>query len=237
MRHKVLAVSSVLAGFAVLVEIAIASALLGCGGGGTTSSNGPTVSTVPGEAEATEFQGTALTPISKQGNNALKGTQVIDRDTYRLVVDGLVDRPLSLSYADLQAYDQESWLMDLNCVEGWSFTAKWTGPSLNAIFEDAGVKPGAVIAIFYTADDPDSGYTSLDLQYLRDNGILLGLKLNDVTLPSDRGFPFQVVAKAKYGYKWAKWVTRIELSANAGFRGYWESKGYNNDASDNGPAF
>ena len=64
-----------------------------------------------------------------------------------------------------------------------------------------------------------------------------GLKLNDVTLPAERGFPFQVVAKDKYGYKWAKWVTRIELSADAGFRGYWEDKGYNNDAADDGPKF
>ena len=115
-----------------------------------------------------------FTPISEQGNNALLGTQVIDKDAYRLTVDGLVDRPLSLTYADLQAYEQTSWLMDLNCVEGWSFTAKWTGPSLSAIFDTAGVKPEAVIAIFYTADNPGSGYTSLDLPYIRDNGILLG---------------------------------------------------------------
>jgi DMSO/TMAO reductase YedYZ molybdopterin-dependent catalytic subunit len=232
MRAKALYLSSV---FAALVTVVMASALLGCGGGGPTASSA-TTATLFRPGEATEFQGTPLTPLSKQGNNALEGTQVIDKDTYRLVVDGLVDRPRSLAYADLQAYEQESWLMDLNCVEGWSFTAKWTGPSLSAILADAQVKPEAVIAIFYTADDPTSGYTSLDLQYVRDNGVLLGLKINDVTLPSERGFPFQVVAKDKYGYKWAKWVTRIELSANADFRGYWESRGYNNNGEATGPA-
>lgn len=194
-----------------------------------------TYTTVPGEVEATEFQGVKLTAIKDQLNNALKGTQVINKDTYKLTVDGLVDHPLSLSYADLQAYPQISQLMDLNCVEGWNFTAKWTGPALSAIFKDAGVKPDAVIAIFYTADDP-KGYTSLDLKYLNDNNIILGMKLNDITLPPDRGFPFQVVANGKFGYKWAKWVTRIELSSNTNFRGYWESNGYNNDASINGPA-
>ena len=191
--------------------------------------------TVPGEVEATEFQGVKLTAIKNQLNNALKGTQVINKDTYKLTVDGLVDHPLSLSYADLQAYPQISQLMDLNCVEGWNFTAKWTGPALSAIFKDAGVKPDAIIAIFYTADDP-KGYTSLDLKYLNDNNIILGMKLNDITLPPDRGFPFQVVANGKFGYKWAKWVTRIELSSNTNFRGYWESNGYNNDASINGPS-
>ena len=167
-----------------------------------------TYTTVPGEVEATEFQGVKLTAIKDQLNNALKGTQVINKDTYKLTVDGLVDHPLSLSYADLQAYPQISQLMDLNCVEGWNFTAKWTGPALSAIFKDAGVKPDAVIAIFYTADDP-KGYTSLDLKYLNDNNIILGMKLNDITLPPARGFPFQEVANGKFGYKWAKWVTLI----------------------------
>jgi DMSO/TMAO reductase YedYZ molybdopterin-dependent catalytic subunit len=196
----------------------------------------PTFTLPPGEVEATEFQGVKLTPIERQGNNALKGTQIIDKDTYRLTIDGQVEKPLTLTYADLQAYTQESWLMDLDCVEGWNFTAKWTGPLLNAIFSEAQVKPEAVIAIFYTGDVAQ-GYTSLDLNYIRDNNIILALKLNDITLPADRGFPFQVVAKSKYGYKWAKWVTRIELSSNTDFRGYWETAGYNNSADVGGPAF
>jgi DMSO/TMAO reductase YedYZ molybdopterin-dependent catalytic subunit len=189
-----------------------------------------------GEVEATEFMGKKLTPISKQLNNALAGAQVIDRATYKLVVDGLVDRPLSLSYDDLLAYPQVSKLMDLDCVEGWDFTAKWTGPALDSIFNDAGVKPGAKIVIFHTADVPE-GYSSLDLSYIHDNNIIIALKLNDITLPPERGFPFQVVAESKFGYKWAKWVIRIEISDNTNFRGYWESRGYNNNADIKGPAF
>ncbi len=188
------------------------------------------------EVEATEFQGVKLTPISQQGNNALAGTQNIDRGTYRLTVDGLVENPLILSYEQLLAYPQESWLMPLNCVEGWNFTAKWTGPQINSILNDAKVKPEAKIIIFHTTDVPE-GYTSLDLNYIHDNNILLALKINDITLQPERGFPFQVVAKSKFGYKWAKWVTRMELSSDIDFRGYWESAGYNNNADENGPAF
>ena len=190
----------------------------------------------PGETEATEYLGVKLTAISKQGNNALKGTQHIDKDTYRLTVDGLVDNPLSLTYADLLSFPMESRLDKLNCVEGWSFTAKWTGPTLASIFERARLQPDVKIVIFYTADD-SSGYTSLDLPYILDNKIIIAMKLNDITLPDDRGFPFQVVAEGKFGYKWAKWVTRIELSSDTSFRGYWESRGYNNNADVNGPAF
>jgi DMSO/TMAO reductase YedYZ molybdopterin-dependent catalytic subunit len=192
--------------------------------------------TSPAEVEATEFMGHKLTPISQQNNNALSGTQYIDRATYRLTVDGLVSHPLSLSYDDLQAYPQVSQLMGLDCVEGWSFTAKWTGPALSDILNDAGVKPEAQIVIFYTADVPQ-GYSSLDLSYIYENNIIIALKDNDITLTPDRGFPFQVVAMSKFGYKWAKWVTRIELSSDTSFRGYWESFGYNNNADVNGPAF
>jgi DMSO/TMAO reductase YedYZ molybdopterin-dependent catalytic subunit len=182
-----------------------------------------------GETEATEYLGVKLTPISQQGNNAIKGTQHIDKDTYRLAVDGLVDNPLNLTYADLLSFPMESRLATLHCVEGWSFIAKWTGPTLASIFEAAKVQPSATTVIFYTADD-SVGYTSLDLLYILDKDIMIALKLNDVTLPPDRGFPFQVVAEGKYGYKWAKWVTRIELSDNENFRGYWESRGYSNNA-------
>ncbi len=218
--------------FIILSILIVTLILAGCRTQAPTSNPNAT-----GEVEATEFQGKKLTPIKDQNNNALKGTQYIDKATYKLTVDGLVDHPLSLSYADLQAYPQISKLMDLDCVEGWNFTAKWTGPALNAIFTDSKVKPEAKIAIFYSTDDPSGGFTSLDLSYITEKNIIMALKLNDITLPADRGFPFQVVAESKYGYKWAKWITRIELSSNTNFRGYWEGYGYNNNADVNGPAY
>jgi DMSO/TMAO reductase YedYZ molybdopterin-dependent catalytic subunit len=205
-----------------------------------TSAPTPTSATVTnppsGEVEAVEFMGKELTPLIQQRNNALAGYQHIDKATYKLAVDGLVDNPLSLTYADLLAYPQISKLMDLDCVEGWNFRAKWTGPELNSIFNDAKVRPEAKIAIFHTVDVP-AGYSSLDLSYIQDNNIVIALKDNDITLPDNRGFPFQVVAESKFGYKWAKWVTRIELSSDINFRGYWESYGYSNNAAITGPAF
>lgn len=213
-----------------VVLAAPALALVACG---TNNYGGPSL---PGETEATAFEGTELTPIGKQRGNALAGTQQIDRDTYRLSVDGLVDNPLSLSYTDLQNLDQGELLLPMNCVEGWSYTAKWTGPSLAALLAQAGVRPEAAVVIFHTAD-VEGGYTSLDLNFLVDNDIMLAMKLNDVTLPAHKGFPIQLVATAKFGYKWAKWITGIEVSDDTDFRGYWEARGYNNVADDTGPAF
>jgi len=57
--------------------------------------------------------------------------------------------------------------------------------------------------------------------------------MNGVTLPPERGFPFQLVAEDRWGYKWAKWIETIELSDNPNYRGYWEQRGYSITADIN----
>ena len=187
--------------------------------------------TYDNETENLSYEGKSLTPIAQQRNNAIKGTQYIDRESYRLQVNGLVEKPLNLTYEEITTMPQVSKVVELNCVEGWSFTAKWTGVRIADLFEEAGAMENATTAIFYCAD----GYsTSLDRDYLLENDIILAYRLNDVTLPPDRGFPLQLVAEDKYGYKWAKWIIRIELS-DSPYRGYWEKRGYNNTADVGGP--
>ncbi|MGB9938670.1 molybdopterin-dependent oxidoreductase [Methanosarcina sp.] len=187
--------------------------------------------TYDNETENLSYEGESLTPIAQQRNNAIRGTQYIDRESYRLQVDGLVENPLNLNYEEITGLPQTSKVVDLNCVEGWSFTAKWTGVRIEDLFEKAGAMENATTVIFYSAD----GYsTSLDKDYLLENDIILAYRLNDVTLPPDRGFPLQLVAENKYGYKWAKWIVRIELS-DSPYRGYWEERGYNNTADVGGP--
>lgn len=183
--------------------------------------------------ETLEYNGIKLTPIREQGNNAIKGTQFIDKDAYRLKIDGMVDRRVNLTYDQITSYPPVSKVLALNCVEGWSFTAKWTGVPLKTLLNITGIKENATSVIFYSTD----GYsTSHDLDYLIDNNIILAYKLNDITLPPDRGFPFQLVAENKYGYKWAKWINHIEL-VNTSYEGYWESRGYNNKGDFGGPPF
>ena len=185
------------------------------------------------ETEIREYQNITLTPIFRQGNNAIKGTQHIDVNSYQLQVDGLVDRQGFFTYNQLIAYPPTSKVVSLNCVEGWSFTAKWTGVPFETLLNVTGIKDNATEVIFYSSD----GYsTSHKLAYLLDNNIILAYKLNDVTLPDERGFPLQLVAEDKFGYKWAKWIIRIEL-IDEPYEGYWESRGYSNNAVVGGPAF
>jgi DMSO/TMAO reductase YedYZ molybdopterin-dependent catalytic subunit len=106
-------------------------------------------------------------------------------------------------------------------------TILWEGVLVQDLLDDAGILPTATVVIFYAHD----GYTtSLPLDYILSNNILLAYKMNGIILPPERGFPFQLVAESKLGYKWIKWVTAIELSDNAAYLGYWESRGFSNEA-------
>lgn len=185
------------------------------------------VSHVLSAVEAKAFLGINLTPMSEQGNNAINGTQYINRTTYRLRVTGLVENDLNLSYDDLldmQAYSEVAYLP---CVEGWGFNAQWTGFRVIDLLNLAKLKPDATYVVFYSSD----GYsTGLPLSYIRNQRVLMAYGINNVTLPASRGFPFQLVAVNKYGYKWAKWITSIVV-VNRTLAGYWESRGYSNSAN------
>lgn len=159
--------------------------------------------------------------------NSILGPQHIDIETYTLTVDGLVDRPMEYTYDQVLDHTPDTRIIALHCVEGWSVNIQWEGIRLADLFEEAGVQDGANTVIFHAYD----GYTtSLPLPYILDNDIMIAYKMNSAVLRDDRGFPFQVVAEGKLGYKWAKWVTRIELSDDEDYEGYWETWGYSNEA-------
>ena len=221
--------AALLAAVALVVGLLMLSGLAPSQTPATSSANGtqePTSSNLS-EVEAVEYQGTKLLPLNSQGNNAITGTQRIDKETFRLEVTGLTECELNLSYNQILQLPAYSELVYMPCVEGWGFYARWTGFRVTDLLNLTGLEPGASYVLFTSAD----GYsTSLPLEYLRENNILLAYGINNVTLPQDRGFPLQLVAKDKYGYKWAKWITRIEVMNND-TKGYWEARGYSNSAN------
>jgi DMSO/TMAO reductase YedYZ molybdopterin-dependent catalytic subunit len=185
------------------------------------------------EIEFHEYKGFNLTPLDEQKNNGISGTQYINRTTYRLKVTGLVNHELEMSYNELLELPFYSKLAYMPCVEGWGFTAKWTGFRLTDLFNLSDPKQEAKYVSFNSID----GYsTSLPLDYIKEKRIIAACGINDLTLPPDRGFPFQIVAEGKYGYKWAKWITSIEL-VEKDVPGYWESRGYGNLANVGDPPF
>ena len=202
----------------------------------TPSSSSPTPTptltptpTVLAPQEIREYQGEDLSAIADFRENSIAGPQYIDEDTYRLTVTGLVNETKEYTYDEVvNGFQNYQKVVTLYCVEGWSVKILWEGFLIKDLLNEAGIKPEAVVVIFHAYD----GYTTaLPLSYILDNDILIAYKMNNITLPPERGFPFELVAQSKYGYKWIKWITQIELSDNADYLGYWESRGWPNDAN------
>ncbi|MGB8657769.1 MAG: molybdopterin-dependent oxidoreductase [Candidatus Zixiibacteriota bacterium] len=179
-----------------------------------------------GLKELREYQGQELSSSSDFSENSIKGPQRIDQGSYRLRITGLVTAPKTYSYDEVIRHSNYQKIVPLDCVEGWSVNILWEGVLVKDLINQAGVDPRAKIVIFHSYD----GYsTSFPLNYIMDRNIIMAYKMNGLPLPPERGFPFELVAEGKWGYKWAKWITEIELSDNEAYRGYWESRGYSND--------
>ena len=183
-------------------------------------------------AEVLEYHGEKLTSAAATPLVSIKGTQRVNISSYRLAISGLVNAPQSLTYDQVLALPEYQKVVTLHCVEGWNATILWGGVRLKDLLAPAGVRPEAKTVIFHAVD----GYTSsLPLDYVISRDILLADKMNGVTLMPEHGFPFQVVAEDKWGYKWVKWVDGLELSADENYQGTWEKQGYSRNGDVNGP--
>ena len=180
-----------------------------------------------GSVEINNYRGKRLDAVKSEPENSIKGPQHVDVASYRLAVTGLVKTPLSLKYSDVTTMPAFQKVTALNCVEGWSVTYLWQGVKIKDLLERAGYDRHANLVIFHCYD----GYsTSLPLDFIVNRNILLAYRMNGVVMPPESGFPFQVVAENQTDYKWATWVTGIEVSNDTNFRGYWEQRGYENTA-------
>ncbi len=185
--------------------------------------------------EIREYQGTDLSSITDFRENSIKGPQFIDIDNYVLKVTGLVGTPKEYTYDSvINNYQSHQKVVTLHCVEGWSVTILWEGMLVEDLIQEAGALPGANTVIFHAYD----GYTTaLPLDYIVSQNIIMAYQMNGVILPPERGAPFQLVAESKWGYKWIKWITEIELSDDIDYKGFWEIRGYSNSADQDQPFF
>lgn len=137
------------------------------------------------------------------------GTPVeIDVEGYRLVIDGLVERPLSLEYDALRSLPQVSEVVLLVCPGFFADNARWTGTPLAPLLKEAGLRPEAQKVKFYGAD----GYSSvLTLEEALAEGTFLAYEVNGQTLPREHGYPLRLVVRYQYGNRWVKWLVRIEV--------------------------
>ena len=185
--------------------------------------------------EVRSYNGKDLSSVNDFRENSISGPQHINITDYHLTITGLTNRTVIYTYDEvLGKYPHYSKVVTLHCVEGWDATILWEGVLVRDLIADAEPDPRANTVIFTAYD----GYTtSFPLAYFTDHDILMAYRMNNVTMPAERGYPFALVAEDKWGYKWIKWIVKIELSDDPSYQGYWEQRGYSNTGDLNSSYF
>jgi len=156
--------------------------------------------------------------------NSFESTPIIDLEKYRLIIDGEVNHPLSLSMADIQALPLTSMIIRHVCVEGWAAIVQWGGIRLRELIALSQPKSQVKYAYFKSAD---GYYESWDIASALHPQTLLAYQKNGAPLPVENGAPLRLASPIKLGYKQSKWVTQVTLTSKLSTaKGYWEDLGY-----------
>jgi DMSO/TMAO reductase YedYZ molybdopterin-dependent catalytic subunit len=149
------------------------------------------------------------------------------RDSYHLHVEGLVDQPLRLSYAELRAMPSTTLHRDFQCVTGWRVPdVEWGGVKLRDVLDRAGVQSPAKALRFVSFDGSYS--ESLTLDQARRDDVLVAYELEGKQLAREHGGPVRLYVAPMYGYKSCKWLDTIRVVDHVE-PGYWEQRGYDVD--------
>ena len=151
-----------------------------------------------------------------------------DEATWRLQIDGLVERPQSIDYRQLLALPAAEQVSTFHCVTGWTVSnVHWRGVRFADLLAPAQPKPAASVLTFTSAEQPYVDTLTLDQAHLPD--VMLAYEMDGKPLLREHGAPVRVVIPDMYGYKGVKWVERVTVGV-AAKPGYWEQRGYDTDA-------
>ena len=149
-------------------------------------------------------------------------------ETWRLRIDGLVERPQTLTYAQLLALPRARQTSDFVCVTGWSVDdVRWAGVRFDDLLAEARPRRRARALRFVSAERPYED--TLTLEQARTPDAMLALEMDGRPLERKHGAPARVVMPQMYGYKGVKWVSRIVVTDRVA-DGYWQRRGYDRDA-------
>ena len=151
-----------------------------------------------------------------------------DRATWRLDVGGLVEKPVSLTYAHLRALPRAEQVSTFHCVTGWTVkNVHWGGVRITDVFDLVRPVPEASALQFVSAEKPYVDYLSINQVRLHD--VMLAYEMDGKPLPREHGAPLRLIIPEMYGYKNVKWLEAINLVSKPE-DGYWEQLGYDRDA-------
>jgi DMSO/TMAO reductase YedYZ molybdopterin-dependent catalytic subunit len=156
---------------------------------------------------------------------------VVDGDSWRLEITGLVENPLSLTLDDIRSRPAVSQVITLQCISNpiagdLTSTSVWTGVRLKSLLEEAGMLSATQEAFIESAD---GFYEGVEMADILDDRTLLVYAMNGVPLPVEHGFPLRIYIPNRYGMKQPKWIERIELIDREG-PGYWVERGWSREA-------
>ena len=151
----------------------------------------------------------------------------VDLENWILIVEGEVENPLKFTWQDFLKLPSIEIVSDFHCVEGWSVrNLKWYGVKFNTLIQIVKLKEAANYVLFKCSD----GYTtSLNLEDLLKDSVILATKLNEKWLKVSLGGPLRLVIPFKYAYKSAMWIECITFTKVKKL-GYWEKRGYSDTA-------
>lgn len=188
-------------------------------------------------ALAPEFSAADISPTFKPNGSFSGGTaeyaaHVADKFVrWQLRIDGMVQRPFSLTLEQLIAMPSREQITRHDCVEGWSAIGRWRGTPLGMLLKQAGLLTKARFIVFHCADSFGANpyYESIDLIDAFHPQTILAWSLNGTTLPVPNGAPLRLRVERQLGYKHAKYVMRIEATDSlakfyGGKGGYWEDQ-------------
>jgi DMSO/TMAO reductase YedYZ molybdopterin-dependent catalytic subunit len=171
--------------------------------------------------------GGKLKPAEEGPVRSALGEPKIDLTAFQLEITGLVDSSFSLTWEEIQALPAAySDTILMYCVEGWEVWGNWKGVLIKDLLDKAHIQPEGEYILFGCVD----GYTtSLPISYLEKYNAMVAYQVNAFPLKEHDGFPLRLIAFGKYGYKWAKWVNKLEVMSQSQI-GYWERQGYSDRA-------
>ncbi len=167
-----------------------------------------------------------LTPLEEVGTLSFWGVPELEAHLFTLTIDGEVDRPVVLRYDQVLEMPSVEREVRMDCVGGFRNNTVMKAVLLAHLFDLAQVRGSARRAVFHCAD----GYHgSVPLVELLQREAFLAYSVNGEHLDK-LGYPLRLAVPGKYGYKWAKWVQRVELVGDER-KGYWESRGLPDSAN------
>jgi DMSO/TMAO reductase YedYZ molybdopterin-dependent catalytic subunit len=161
----------------------------------------------PAELDTTNLD---VTPLAEFGTMGLDDYKA-NMEKWRLVVDGKVEKPLSLKYSEILDLPSVEHTVLLICPGFFANNGKWKGVSIRELLKRSQVKNDAA---YVTVRGPQGNYEKVERFPLKDAGpdaLFLAYQVNGATLPQKHGYPLRLVAGGHYGSEWVKYVWNVKV--------------------------